>query len=342
METTLIPGVEVVKTKSADGTTITANAIPIAKIFMDMEFNSRQQELNPSKVSGLAGDIRDKTTESFGGLISPVVISDIPESRKQFAPPGAEHWLVCGYRRTMAFQVLERETIPAIYIPHLTELDARFMNLAENLMREDLNFGQESKAIIPLLAETKNEEEIGRKLGKSRGWVQVRRMFLGLPEDMRRKFLEDEGLVSQHQIRDLSNVLGTAGPEAARREMALMIDAKLGGKTPRRVNTERKKLGNKSIRTKGEIEQMQTHIREAIGNGHLTVILGWTIGVVTNAEVAAVILQEANTLGKFYNPSAMEVLDGDKSTEGKGDVGTTQNAPEGAGESVGEVGTPSN
>lgn len=81
---------------------------------------------------------RDSTIEDLArsierqGLLSPITV---------FPKPGGRYALVAGQRRLLAFQYLDRETIPAIVHEAMTDEAATAVSLVENIHRADMNPG---------------------------------------------------------------------------------------------------------------------------------------------------------------------------------------------------------
>lgn len=166
--------------------------IPIAKIYNDTEFNCRGH-ITPLDVKDLADDIRDN------GLQFPIAV------QPRFDVPGLDgaydFRIIAGHRRFMAHKILKLETIPAMVRSGLTEIQARLMNLSENLKRKELNIKQEAEAVRHLRLLDMTQETIAEKLGQSRAWVQIRLHLLHLPEQIQEEAAA--GMLNQTHIRQL-------------------------------------------------------------------------------------------------------------------------------------------
>lgn len=179
----------------------TVQLIPMKAIFSDPSFNCRGS-IAPIDVLDLAKDIRER------GLDQPIVLQpwSIP------GKPDIKYRVVAGHRRHLAFRVNDATEIPAFVRPDLTELSARMLNLQENLHRKQLNIKQEAAA-LKFFLDYKNEgsqrclfteHELADVFKQSRGWIQVRRDLLNLPED-----IQDEaaaGTLTQAQIRQIARI----------------------------------------------------------------------------------------------------------------------------------------
>ena len=154
----------------------TIKQIPLDDIHADAEFNCRGDIL-PIDVHDLALDIKER------GLLQPVIVS--PYTEEQEAETGYKYRLIAGFRRFTAHRVIQEKRILCIIRPDMVdEAEARLLNLTENTQRKDLNILQEARALTGLRALGVGEFDIAKRLGKSRGWVQVRCILLKLPEEL--------------------------------------------------------------------------------------------------------------------------------------------------------------
>src|SRR5258706_4547785 len=164
--------------------------LPLKDIFADTDFNCRGA-IAPIDVVDLARDI------DAHGLQQAIVV-------QPFKDPQYKYRIVAGYRRHKAFQVLQRETIPCNVVDGLSDVQARIMNLSENLKRKDLNMLQEAKALEHLKNAGLTQDDVAREIGMSRGWTQIRFMILDLPKEI--QYEVAAGFLSQQQVRDLSTL----------------------------------------------------------------------------------------------------------------------------------------
>lgn len=125
------------------------------------------------------------------GILQPIAV------RKK----GRKFEIVAGERRYRACLLAELEVIPVI-IKELS--DAQMMELAilENLQREDLTVIEEAEAYQSLMENLHlTQEELSKRLGKSRPHIANHVRLLALPEDVRK--LMNEGTLSMGQGRAL-------------------------------------------------------------------------------------------------------------------------------------------
>lgn len=272
-------------------------ALALSEIHYDEDFNCRGR-IAPIDVIDLAKDIRVR------GQLQAVLVS--PYSEEDQERTGFKYRLIAGYRRYTAHRVLSQGAdgdpkflnIDAVVRADMQdEAEARFLNLAENIQRKDLSICQEARALKKLESLGVTEHDAADRLGKSRGWVQVRYMLLRLPEDIQNEVAA--GMITQTQIRDLYSVFKTAGKSATYDAVKKLKTAKAQGRSGTRVNTKNKAA--KRIRKRMELFEMQDHIRKQFGNGPLTVLLAWAAGEVDDAEIHATLRGKAIDVGIPYS-----------------------------------------
>lgn len=270
--------------------------LPTKEIFVDSDFNCRGA-INPMDVIDLSKDIKTK------GLHTPVFVEPWDKV------PGKKYRLVAGYRRFKAHMLNEADsqyqesrgdkayTIRSMVKENLTDLEARGLNLSENIQRVNLTIKQEAHALEPFKLAGWSEQQVMEHLKMSRGWVQVRYMLLELPEQ-----IQDEaaaGFLTQQQIRHCYT-LSQTNVEAAFDYVKAIKDKKLLGKI-RPVKPEDFAVKNeKRVRTETEIYAMQDTIRDVFGNNMATRVLGWVSGNISDLEMHREIWTQANLNGKFY------------------------------------------
>lgn len=271
-------------------------SVPLSEIHYDPDFNCRGK-IDPIDVIDLAKDIRQR------GQLQAVLLS--PYNEEEQAKTGFKFRLIAGYRRYTAHQVLSQGkdgderflSIDAVIREDMRdEAEARFLNLAENIQRKDLNIVQEARALSKLESLGITEHDAAERLGKSRGWVQVRYMLLRLPEDIQNEVAA--GMITQTQIRDLYSVYNTAGVDATYEAVKKLKDAKAAGRKGARVKPKKKDA--KRVRKRVELFEMQDHLRRQFGNGPLTVLLAWCAGEIDDSELHATMRGKASDMDIPY------------------------------------------
>lgn len=272
--------------------------IPLAEIFADPAFNCRGN-INALDVIELARDIQDK------GLLSPIIIQPYTNPAK----PQYKYRIVAGHRRHKACMVSEMRTMPCFIREHLTELDARFINLNENIKRQDLNIMQEAKAIEYFFLIGMTETDIATKLNCTRGWTQIRGMCLKLQPEFQKEI--ELGNINQVQIRDLYTIKKNGGSFD---EMVSFVhkvkNTKMGkGGTKREVNVRTTRPDSKRKRNLTECLEIQSMIRDVFGNGLATRAIAWTLGEISDIEMLTTIKETADKVGvKFEIPESQTIV----------------------------------
>lgn len=114
----------------------------------------------------------DELSENIdkNGLINPIIIR----------PCGTGFEIVCGERRYKAFQLLKRETIPAICI-NLSDQEAEEWRISENLQRQNITPVEEANAFNRLIQKYNYTiEDLCIKFGKSESYIRNRLKFSNL------------------------------------------------------------------------------------------------------------------------------------------------------------------
>jgi ParB family chromosome partitioning protein len=109
--------------------------------------------------------------------------------------------IVAGERRFRAAQIAGLDIIPAI-VKELTDSQMMELAILENLQREDLTVIEEAEAYQSLMENLHlTQEELSKRLGKSRPHIANHVRLLALPEDVRA--LMNDGTLSMGQGRAL-------------------------------------------------------------------------------------------------------------------------------------------
>ncbi len=122
------------------------------------------------------------------GIIQPVVVRPAA---------GGGYELIAGERRWRACQKIGLEKIPAIVRDYKDD-EATAVSLIENIQREDLNPLEEAQAYRRLMEEFGlTQEEVSKRVGKSRPFVANMVRLLELPEEIK-EMLESGSLTAGH------------------------------------------------------------------------------------------------------------------------------------------------
>lgn len=270
--------------------------IKMAEILADDDFNCRGQ-ISLLDVVDLAKDIERQ------GLIQPIMVCALA-----VPIPGKQWRLLAGFRRFKAHTVLKRTEIEAVVKDKvMEETDARLINLAENLQRKDLTILQEAKAIQPLITLGLGEQKIAERLGRSRGWVQIRNQLLRLPNDVQKEV--EAGIIGQSNIRTLYSINKVAkNPDtlyAAVRKIK-GLKAKGVAASQIRIENEVQKRVEKRPRNKHEIGDMLADLTSKGFYGLHTRALAWCAGNLSSDEFYGFLEAEADAQGINYTRPPME------------------------------------
>ena len=250
----------------------------IKDIDADDDFNCRGQ-IAPIDVNTLAQNIKEI------GIQQPGIIMPHPDPSKGF-----KYKLVAGFRRRMALIILKHTRYPCVLKDNMTDDDAMFFNLNENIQREQLTIMQEALSIgkIRVNNPLMNRDAIAVKLGKGSGWVQIRVMLLELPPEVQQEV--NAGLISQLQVRELHTIRLKEGTEKCYEVAKEMKSAKKAGRKPR----IKKKVNRNSKRERKRVEifNMLADINESIpfknpdGSPSLwSRTLAWASGEISDKEL---------------------------------------------------------
>jgi len=136
------------------------------------------------------------------GLLQPIVVTTV----------GNKYRLIAGERRWRAFQLLGKDTIPAIV--RSAEQQAQMeLALIENLQREDLNILEVATALHKLADEfdLKNDE-VAKRVGRSASSVQNIIRLLDLPKEAKLELAK--GSITEGHARQILSLKGQPQKQA--------------------------------------------------------------------------------------------------------------------------------
>lgn len=120
------------------------------------------------------------------GVLEPLLVR--PISLTEYEGSGRRYEIIAGERRWRASMRAGLDAVPVIVLSDATD-DRMMLELAitENLQREDLHPLDEAAAFARMQADLGySYEQIGQRLGKSKGYVQNRLQLLTYDEDLQR------------------------------------------------------------------------------------------------------------------------------------------------------------
>jgi ParB family transcriptional regulator, chromosome partitioning protein len=189
---------------------------------------------NPSALEELAASIAEH------GLLQPITVKRDPKNKQGFI-------IVAGERRFRAFEILKRETIPAI----VTSGNADEIALIENLQRESLTPIEEAEALLRLKQKYNyTQEELAQSIGKARTTVTNLLNLNNLPKRIRQE-------CSMSNIANRSFLMELARIDNPKRQLALWKEAKERGVTVRQAR----------IKKQGKAAQHLSDSQRVLSNG---------------------------------------------------------------------------
>ena len=146
------------------------------------------------------------------GLLQPIIVKKAVKG----------YYIIAGERRYRAFELLGRKEIPAI-IKEMTDEEMMVFAVLENLQREDLSALEESESYKNLMDKMSlTQEELAKKLGKSRPYIANSLRLLKLPTEIKNKL--ERGLISTAHARTL---LSLKTKKAMEEVCALVVERKM-------------------------------------------------------------------------------------------------------------------
>lgn len=151
-----------------------------------------RKHFDPAKLQELADSI------AASGVHQPILLRPLPPHRledthreaRALKQPAPEYELVAGERRWRACQLAKVAQIPAMIRP-MTDEQALEAQVIENLQREDVTELEEAEGYESLIKHSKlNADQVGAKIGKSRGYVYSRLKLLDLCQQAREALRE--------------------------------------------------------------------------------------------------------------------------------------------------------
>lgn len=189
------------------------------------------------------------------GIIQPLIV--VPDNDGGYE-------LIAGERRLRAAKVVDLEKVPVV-IRDDKQLKKLELAIVENVQRENLNVIEEALAYQKLMQDfSLTQEDVAKKVGKSRSVVANKIRLLGLPVDVKRAI--NNGQISEGHARAL---LGLEKQEQIVMLCGLIIARKLSVReTEKKVNEI---LGGANLRKDmvepdPDIVQLENQLREKVGS----------------------------------------------------------------------------
>lgn len=199
-------------------------------------------------ITELAQSIREH------GIIQPIVV------RKK----GKKYEIVVGERRFRAAKLANLEEIPAI-VKDLTEEQMMELAILENLQREDLTPIEEAEAYESLIEKLNfTQEELAKRLGKSRPYITNHLRLLQLPDEVRD--LVNSGQLSMGHGRTLLGLKNKRRiPEVANKVIKQSLNVRQLEVYIKQLNEEVSRETDKPKKKDIFVQATETQLREYFG-----------------------------------------------------------------------------
>jgi ParB family chromosome partitioning protein len=163
---------------------------------------------NEVKLNELAESIKEY------GIIQPIVVNKRNGEGK--------YEIIAGERRYQASKLAGLTKIPVI-IKTVNNQQKLELAIVENIQRQSLNPIEEAKSYLQLMQEFKlSQEEIAKKLGKSRSFIANKIRLLNLPVEIQKALIEGKITEGHAKI-----ILSIANPEKQRAFLKMILKNKL-------------------------------------------------------------------------------------------------------------------
>lgn len=188
------------------------------------------------------------------GIIQPIVV------RKK----GKKYEIVVGERRFRAAKLANLEEIPAI-VKDLTEEQMMELAILENLQREDLTPIEEAEAYESLIEKLNfTQEELAKRLGKSRPYITNHLRLLQLPDEVRD--LVNSGQLSMGHGRTLLGLKNKRRiPEVANKVIKQSLNVRQLEVYIKQLNEEVSRETDKPKKKDIFVQATETQLREYFG-----------------------------------------------------------------------------
>jgi ParB family chromosome partitioning protein len=251
--------------------------IPLSDILVDETKNCRGK-IAPHTLTTLARNIEDE------GLHQPIIVRLANEEDHTEKPLV----LVAGFRRTFAHRILDRPTIEGI-VRKITPIEAMFINLSENIEREDLNLLQEANAVSRFLRMGFSIQELAKKVHQPQGWVRTRKMLLELEPELQElaasKLLSPQNVMDLYAIKDPKDRMLSARIIKEKREKGFQGPIKIKIKRPGE-EALKKKVAPKKERARSEMLNLMDYLEKIhFPVGFHNRILAWSAGEISDNEL---------------------------------------------------------
>lgn len=260
--------------------------IPVSSILVDHSGNCRE---DGSVSAFTTGSLKQSLKRH--GLLNPITVRKASKDEV-----GYDYKLVSGHRRITAIQELGWETVPANVINVESDVQEGYLNLIENIEREDLHIVDEALALRRLFARGATLSDAARELNQTVSWVKLRFDMLECLTEAQLDALRERGdKIKQTTIRQLVRIKDPEERISKLRDVLEIIDRGGSAKSLRLLKVK-PKMSDKRARQASEIQKMNDLIIETLGTSITTRSLAWAAGNITDGDLLNDI---AKTCAKF-------------------------------------------
>ncbi|RKJ61530.1 ParB/RepB/Spo0J family partition protein [Butyricicoccus sp. 1XD8-22] len=188
------------------------------------------------------------------GIIQPIVV------RKK----GSKYEIVVGERRYRAAKLANLEEVPAI-VKEMSDEQMMEVAILENLQREDLTPIEEAEAYQSLIEKLNfTQEDLAKRLGKSRPHITNHIRLLQLPEEVRK--LVNDGYLSMGHGRTLLGLKNKRRiPELANKVIKHSLNVRQLENLIKEYNSEVSRETSKKVNKDIFVQAKETQLREYFG-----------------------------------------------------------------------------
>src|SRR3989344_763236 len=183
------------------------------------------------------------------GVLQPIIVTSLNDGNYE---------LISGERRLRASKMAGLATIPAVLRESTSDKHKLELALIENIQRKNLNAIEEAEAYQKLITEFGlTQEDVARRVGKSRPVVANMLRLLNLPEEIQLGLMEGKIFASQGRlIASLSN---------EKDQLALYHKFVGGGVSARKGEELVRQAHGKPSKEDPNIKSKEAALREALG-----------------------------------------------------------------------------
>jgi ParB family transcriptional regulator, chromosome partitioning protein len=219
------------------------------------EVPASQVEIDPDQPRRGFGDLEGlKLSIRHNGILQPPVVTQLAPDRYR---------VLAGGRRVRAAQELGLPTIQVI-IRSVDEHQRRYLQLVENLQREDLDPFEQADTFRQLMEQHGiSEEALGERFGKSQDYVsKMLTIGSGIPEEIRQEYYATSRKVSPSILLEIPRA------ESESVKWAMWEHARDGHYTVKQARVERSEE-----RSRGEERSTPDALRQSIRLDQGTVVV---------------------------------------------------------------------